>query len=224
MSSDMIEILVLILIAGVVLYRLKTVIGTRTGHEGPTDFVRRQQDGGSRSDAPAGPVAVPDIDEPDEERHQNIPEGSRAALDAIRQIEPGFDINGFVDGGRSAYEMILMAYEEGDRDTLQSLLAPDVFQAFLSGIEAREEAGLRVDARFIGVREASVEEVQFDPDANIADVTVRFVGELITAVRDAENRVVEGDPNEVRRQTDVWTFSREMGSVDPNWLLTGTGD
>ena len=87
----------------------------------------------------------------------------------------------------------------------------------------REEAGLRVDARFIGVREASVEEIQFDPDANIADVTVRFVGELITAVRDAENRVVEGDPNEVRRQSDVWTFSREMGSRDPNWLLTGTG-
>ena len=80
MSSDMIEILVLILIAGVVLYRLKTVIGTRTGHEGPTDFVRRQQDGGSRSDAPAGPVAVPDIDEPDEERHQNLPEGSRGDI------------------------------------------------------------------------------------------------------------------------------------------------
>lgn len=224
MSSDMIEILVLILIAGVVLYRLKTVIGTRTGHEGPTDFVRRQQEAASRADAPAGPVAVPDPDEPEEERFSSVPEDSRAALEAIRRIEPDFDIDGFVDGGRSAYEMILMAYEEGDRGTLQSLLAPDVFQAFQSGIAAREEAGLRVDARFIGVREASVAEVQFDPDASIADVTVRFVGELITAVRDAENRVVEGDPNEVRRQTDVWTFSREMGSVDPNWLLTGTGD
>ena len=224
MSSDMIEILVLILIAGVVLYRLKTVIGTRTGHEGPTDIIRRQQEAASRTDGHAGPVAVPDIEEPEEEKFLNAPEGSRAALEAIRNVEPGFDIDGFVDGGRSAYEMILMAYEEGDRDTLQSLLAPDVFQAFQSGIEAREEAGLRVDARFIGVREAGVEEVRFDPDANIADVTVRFVGELITAVRDAENRVVEGDPNEVRRQTDVWTFSREMGSVDPNWLLTGTGD
>lgn len=224
MSSDMIEILVLILIAGVVLYRLKTVIGTRTGHEGPTDFVRRQQEAASRADAPAGSVAVPDLDEPEEERFSSVPEDSRAALEAIRRIEPDFDIDGFVDGGRSAYEMILMAYEEGDRGTLQSLLAPDVFQAFQSGIAAREEAGLRVDARFIGVREASVAEVQFDPDASIADVTVRFVGELITAVRDAENRVVEGDPNEVRRQTDVWTFSREMGSVDPNWLLTGTGD
>ena len=224
MSSDMIEILVLIAIAGVVLFRLKSVIGTRTGHEGPPEVVRRQQNG---MDAPArpGPVAVPDLpDDDDEQVFANVPEGSRAALEAIRRVEPDFDVDDFVDGGRGAYEMILMAYEEGDRDTLQNLLAPDVYQAFIAGIDAREEAGLRVDARFIGVKEARVEEVAFDPDANIADVTVRFVGELITAVRDAENRVVEGDPNEVRRQTDVWTFSREMGSVDPNWLLTGTGD
>ena len=223
MSSDMIEILVLIAIAGVVLFRLKSVIGTRTGHEGPTETVRRQQNGADAAARP-GPVAVPDLPDDDEEVFANVPEGSHAALEAIRRVEPGFDIDGFVDGGRGAYEMILMAYEEGDRETLQNLLAPDVFQAFQSGIAAREEAGLRVDARFIGVKEARVEEVAFDTDANIADVTVRFVGELITAVRDAENRVVEGDPNEVRRQTDIWTFSREMGSVDPNWLLTGTGD
>ena len=224
MSSDMIEILVLIAIAGVVLFRLKSVIGTRTGHEGPPDFVRRKQEAANDDEARPGPVAVPDLPDEDEETFENVPEDSRSALEAIRRIEPGFDIDGFVDGGRGAYEMILMAYEEGDRDTLQSLLAPDVFQAFQSGISAREEAGLKVDARFIGVKDARVEEIQFDPDANIADVTVRFVGELITAVRDSENRVVEGDPNEIRRQTDIWTFSREMGSVDPNWLLTGTGD
>ncbi|MEM7211779.1 MAG: Tim44/TimA family putative adaptor protein [Pseudomonadota bacterium] len=225
MSSDMIEILVLIAIAGVVLFRLKSVIGTRTGHEGPPDYVRRQQEAAQDEDARPGPVAVPDLpDEDDAPSFESVPEDSRSALEAILRIEPDFDIDGFVDGGRSAYEMILMAYEEGDRDTLQNLLAPDVFQAFQTGIVAREEAGLRVDARFIGVKDARVEEIQFDPDAKIADVSVRFVGELITAVRDAENRVVEGDPNEVRRQTDVWTFSREMGSVDPNWLLTGTGD
>ena len=115
-----------------------------------------------------------------------------------------------------------MAFEEGDRDTLRSLLAPDVFQDFERAITAREQAGLRVEARFIGVREAKVDEIAFDPDTRIAELTVRFVGELITAVRDAENRVVEGDPNEIRRQSDRWTFSREMGSTDPNWLLTGT--
>ena len=219
--GDMAELLVLILLAGLVLFRLKSVIGTRTGHEAPPEFMRRQQEAAEER---AGPVLVPDIaPEDDDEDAEPMPEGTRGALAAIREVEPGFDVNEFVNGARGAYEMILMAYEEGDRDTLQALLAPDVFQAFEQGIAAREAEGLRVEARFIGVRESSVDEVAFEPDSKIADVTVRFVGELITAVRDPENRVVEGDPNEIRRQSDLWTFSREMGSTDPNWLLTGTG-
>lgn len=221
MSSDVIQLLVLVALAAVVLYRLKTVIGTRTGHEAPPEFVRRQQE--ARRDVPQ---PVPDVGPlPQEEQATpGVPESGRAAIDAIRRIEPGFSTSEFITGARGAYEMILMAYEEGDRETLRSLLAPDVYQAFEQGIAAREEAGLRVEARFIGVRDARVDEVAFDPETRIADVTVRFVGELITAVRDAENRVVEGDPNDIRRQTDRWTFSREMGSTDPNWLLTGTGD
>jgi len=228
MSGEMIELVVLVALAAVVLYRLKSVLGTRTGHEGTPEVLRRQAE--RQTEQTERPVAeiVPlkddrDDDEDEDPADAHLPEPSRAALAKIRSVEPGFDLEGFVDGARGAYEMVLMAYEEGDRDTLQSLLAPDVFQAFEQGIKAREAAGLRVEARFIGVREARVEEVAFEDDTNIADVTVRFVGELITAVRDAENRVVEGDPNEIRRQTDSWTFSREMGSVDPNWLLTGTG-
>jgi predicted lipid-binding transport protein (Tim44 family) len=223
MSSDVIELLVLFALAAVVLYRLRAIIGTRTGHEAPPDFVRRQQEARRPG---AKPTPVPDIaPAPDEaEPLPGVPESGRGALETIRRIEPDFSLDEFVGGARGAYEMILMAYEEGDRDTLRALLAPDVFQAFEQGIVAREEAGLRVEARFIGMREAKVDEIAFDPDSKIADITMRFVGELITAVRDPENRVVEGDPNEIRRQSDRWTFSREMGSSDPNWLLTGTGD
>ncbi len=222
MNGDMIELLVLVALAAVVLLRLKSVIGTRQGHEAPPDFLRQSTDA-ERPAERSGPVAVPDIEPEGPDVDPSMSETSRTAIAAIRAIEPDFNAREFVNGARGAYEMILMAYEEGDRDTLQALLAPDVFQAFESGIKAREEAGLRVEARFIGVREAEVEEIAFEADSNIADVTVRFVGELITAVRDAENRVVEGDPNDIRRQSDTWTFSREMGSRDPNWLLTGTG-
>ncbi len=223
MSSDVIELLVLFALAALVLYRLRAIIGTRTGHEAPPELLRRQQEARRPG---AKPTPVPDSAPVPEEDAAlpGVPESGRGALEAIRRLEPGFSTDEFVGGARGAYEMILMAYEEGDRDTLRSLLAPDVFQAFEQGIIAREEAGLRVEARFIGVREAKVDEIAFDPDTRIADVTMRFVGELITAVRDPENRVVEGDPNEIRRQSDRWTFSREMGSSDPNWLLTGTGD
>ncbi|MEM1162550.1 MAG: Tim44/TimA family putative adaptor protein [Pseudomonadota bacterium] len=223
----MIELLVLIALAAVVLYRLKSVIGTRTGHEGQPDYMREAGDAQATDTGDQGatvtPITQPVDDEEEVEDRSDVPEGSREALDQIRKVEPGFDVHAFAEGARGAYEMILMAYEEGDRQTLQSLLAPDVFQAFEQGIVGREEEGLHVEARFIGVREATLTAVAFEEDTKIADVTVRFVGELITAVRDAENRVVEGDPNEVRRQSDTWTFSREMGSVDPNWLLTGTG-
>ena len=224
MNSDMIELLVLIALAAIVLYRLKMVIGSRTGHEGTPDYVRRREEARQTEESRSGPVAVPDPVDFDEDHQPPVTGDNAEALARIREVEPDFDPNAFVEGARGAYEMILMAYEEGDRETLQSLLSPDVYQAFESGISAREEEGLRVEARFIGVRDAAVEELAYEPDTRIADVTVRFVGELITSVRDAENRVVEGDPNEVRRQSDVWTFSREMGSVDPNWLLTGTGN
>ena len=218
--GEMTELLVLIVVAGLVLYRLKMVIGTRTGHEAPPEYMRRQQEGEREA---TGPVPVPDIEPDEDDGAEDISPSARDALSAIHRIEPSFDLSEFTGGARGAYEMILMAYEEGDRETLKQLLAPDVFQAFEQGIVAREAEGLRVEARFIGVREAKVEDVAFEEGSNIADVTVRFVGELITAVRDAENRVVEGDPNEIRRQADAWTFSREMGSNDPNWLLTGTG-
>ncbi|MGF1553085.1 MAG: Tim44/TimA family putative adaptor protein [Paracoccaceae bacterium] len=220
MSTQLVELLILFAIAAFVLYRLKSVIGTRTGYEPPKEGYSNA----SRPE-PAEPQPArqePQVEAAAEERH--LPEEAREAFRAMRRVEPDFDLPGFLAGARQAYEMVLMAYEEGDRRTLRDLLAPDVARAFESVIDERENEGLTVEARFIGVRDLKVETASFDPDTSEADVTLRFTGELITAVRDSENRVVEGDPNEIRRQTDVWTFSRVMGAPNPNWLLTATGD
>ena len=220
-SSAMIELLILFAIAVFVLYRLKSVIGTRTGYEAPPERI------GGHDAGPQGPRPIPNVSEQTEAEiaaaHANLPEASRHALAGVAQAEPGFSSEEFIEGSRAAYEMILMAYEEGDRQTQRDLLAPDVYDAFESVIAKREAEGLKVDARFIGIRESAIESVAFDQETSEADITVRFVGELITAVRDAENRVVEGDPNEIRKQKDLWTFSRVMGSSSPNWLLTATG-
>jgi len=221
MSDKIIELLILFAIAAFVLFRLKSVIGTRTGYEAPPDYLHRGRPGAAdKAVERKGPKPDPDEDELD----RTLPPGAAAALADMRRAEPDFDLAGFLDGARSAYEMILMAYESGDRDTLRSLLAPDVYDAFEQVIAKREAQGLKVEARFVGVRDIRLERAAFDPHDAEADLTIRFVGELITAVRDPENRVVEGDPSEVRRQTDVWTFSRRMGAADPNWLLTATGE
>ncbi len=220
MSTQMIELIILFAIAAFVLFRLKSVIGTRTGYEAPPDYLTRDRAGGPAQPGPQ-PAAE---DEEDDAAERQVPEAARPAIAAMREAEPGFSVGEFLNGARSAYEMILMAFESGDRETLRGLLAPDVFQAFDSGIAARESKSLKVDARFIGVRDVRLERAAFDPVTREGDLTLRFVGELVTAVRDSEGRVVEGDPNEVRRQTDVWTFSRNMGSRDPNWHLSATGE
>ena len=218
MSAQMIELLILFAIAAFVLFRLKSVIGTRTGYEAPPDYLTRDR---AQPQARPGEVAE---DEGEAGLGRPVPENARPALAAMREAEPEFSLSEFLDGARGAYEMILMAYEAGDRSTFKGLLSPEVFAAFDTMIAEREGKGLKVDARFIGVRDLRLEGASFDPDTGEGELTLRFVGELITAVRDSEGRVVEGDPNEVRRQTDVWTFSRRMGSKDPNWLLSATGE
>lgn len=220
MSSQLIELIILFAIAAFVLYRLRSVIGTRTGYEPHPGSISASD----RAEAPAQSRREEEEAEIEAEALRALTPESRRALMEMRTAEPAFSLDEFLQGARSAYEMILMAFEESDRETLKSLLAPDVYEAFESAIRDREEKGLTVEARFIGLRDMRVEGLRFDQETREGDVTIRFVGEMITAVRDQENRVVEGDPNEIRRQTDVWTFSRKMGTDDPNWLLTATGD
>ena len=222
MNEKIIELLILFAIAAFVLFRLRSVIGTRTGFEAPPEHLRR--DPGASAAQTAKPAAPADPEDEDMGFERPLPKGATETIARIRQAEPDFHLAQFLNGARSAYEMILMAYEGGDRDTLKDLLAPDVYAAFDQMIAQRESQGLHVEARFVGVRDARVEGVEIDEPAGEADITIRFVGEMITAVRDAENRVVEGDPNEIRRQTDVWTFSRKLGARDPNWQLSATGE
>jgi predicted lipid-binding transport protein (Tim44 family) len=129
----------------------------------------------------------------------------------------------FSHGARSAYEMIVMAYENGDLDTLRGFLAPEVYEPFAEAIEERNAKGYKVEANFAGVREVKLDDAHFSPETNEADITMRFMGELTSVVRDAEGAIVEGTPNELKQQRDVWTFTRDMSSDNPNWLLTGTG-
>jgi predicted lipid-binding transport protein (Tim44 family) len=145
-------------------------------------------------------------------------------LVAAKQIEPDFNAIRFIEGGRAAYEMILMAYETGDKDTLRPLLAADVMDSFEGAIDSRKEQGLSVDARFIGLRSSKITGARLDETTNAMQVDVRYDAEMIVAVRNAEGEIVEGDPEVVRRMNDLWTFERTLGIDDPSWTLVETGD
>ena len=219
MSSAVIQLLVLAGIAVFLILRLRNVLGTREGFEKPP---LKAPEASRRS--------KPDLEVieggPDRDITDHTEEGSDAAqaLAAMKLIEPSFSVGEFLEGARGAYEMILMAFERGDIDNIAPFLGSEVHQTFVDVIGEREDQGLTIEANFIGVRELTLTGATFDRDTNEAEITVRFVGELTSAVRDAAGEIIEGDPNEIKRQKDSWTFAREMGANNPNWQLVATGE
>jgi len=214
----MIQLLVLAGIAVFLILRLKNVLGTREGFEKPpvTD-----QTTVKRSTGPAFEVIEggPDLDITD-----HVPAESPAgqALTQMKRIEPSFGVSDFLGGARGAYEMIVMGYERGNLAEIQPFLSEDIYESFVDAVAAREDQGLTIEAEFIGVRETELVNATLDPVTSEAELTIRFVGELTSAVRDEAGDIVEGSLTEVKRQKDTWVFARIMGSDDPNWLLVST--
>lgn len=216
MDSAVIQLLVLAGIAVFLILKLRNVLGTRTGYEAPVEVASRP--------APR-PLEVVDGGE-DRDITDHVPAGSPAAqaLAAIKRVEPSFNTGEFLQGARGAYEMILMGFERGELDDLVPFLSRDVFESFDEVVQLRERDGLKVEANFVGIREVALTGARFDSATREAELTVRFVGELTSVVRDREGKVIEGDPNRIKQERDTWTFARVMGTDNPNWRLVATGD
>ena len=221
MNSPLIQLLVLAGIAVFLILRLKSVLGTRDGFEGPPR-------GGPAEPASKGRRKDFEVIEggPDQDITDHVPEDSdaAAALAEMKRVEPSFTVTEFIGGARGAYEWILMAFERGNLDEVAPFLSEDVYEAFAQVVDARQEQGLTVEAEFAGVRGTTLEDASFDTVTNRAEITLRFVGELISVVKDKTGEVVEGKPDQSKRQKDAWTFERVMGSNDPNWRLVATGE
>ena len=217
MNSPIIQLLVLAGIAVFLILRLKNVLGTREGFEKPpaaTPTTRKRPEfevieGG------------PDLDIAD---HTNgMPEVAEA-LAKMKAAEPSFGVSDFLGGARGAYEMILMGFERGDLADIKPFLDDDVYESFAEVVELREKQGLSVEASFVGIREMALADATFDDESGIGEVSVRFIGEMTSVVRDNAGEIVEGDEKKIKRQKDVWTFARKMGADDPNWQLVATGE
>lgn len=217
MNSPMIQLLVLAGIAVFLILRLRNVLGTREGFEKPPVT----ENPANERSKPAFEVIEggPDLDITD-----HVPENSDAgkALADMKRIEPSFGVSDFLGGARGAYEMIVMGYERGDLDDIQPFLSEEIYDSFVDGVAAREDQGLTIEANFIGVRELELVDATLDKDTNEAELTIRFVAELTSAVRDNAGDIVEGSLTDVKKQKDAWVFARIMGSDDPNWLLVST--
>jgi predicted lipid-binding transport protein (Tim44 family) len=143
-------------------------------------------------------------------------------IQAIVAADRRFDLGQFLGGARSAYQMILEAYWRGDKEELRQLCDNDVFEGFAAAIDARTAAGETLDNRLIRVEEAVIDAAQYN--APMARITVRFVADIATVTRDADGHVIAGSLDDAIESRDLWTFSRDLTSRDPDWLLDETDE
>jgi len=232
--------LISLIVAVIVVLKLRSVLGRRTGDEEARleryRAERRQQGAASPSDnvvamprregAPAGQpqeVAVADAEERIKE-YPGLDAEVRSGLMEIAKLDPSFEPDAFVRGARQAYEMIVTAFAEGNRKILKDLLNRDVYDGFVRAMAERESRGEQVDQSFVGINKADI--VESEVKSGIANITVRFVSQLISATRDKAGAILSGDPQRVKEVTDIWTFSREISSAkalaNPNWRLIAT--
>ena len=130
------------------------------------------------------------------------------------------DIQHFIAGARAAYEMIVNAFAAGDRRALKGLLSREVYEGFEAAIREREAKGETVESKFVSLDNAEITGAELR--GNTAQITVRFVSQLISVTRDRSGNAVEGSPDKITEVTDVWTFARDLTSRDPNWKLVAT--
>ena len=221
------DLVILALIAGVLLFRLYSVLGRRTGNESSPEeqiFSRVPRPKSATPDVPVNDNvgATPDVKRaPVEGNSAEALSGTvgRAILD-IKLADRHFDSERFLTGARAAYEMVVTAFAKGDYETLEGLLSHDVLATFESAITAREERKERVEFTFLGIKSARITGAELR--GRTAEITVTFDAQFILAGFDADGKLIEGDPKQPHNVSEIWTFAREPQSPNPNWTLVAT--
>ncbi|MBI3678571.1 MAG: Tim44 domain-containing protein [Proteobacteria bacterium] len=224
LNSPFFDVLLLAMIAGVILFRLYSVLGRRTGNERPPQERYGLNAPVQKSGQKTGGDNVVAIPDRSTQRAQAAIEKpidpvARGLLD-IKLADRSFDADHFIDGARHAYELIVTSFAAGDRSALRPLLNGEVFGAFDGVIAGREKRGEKVEFTFVGLKDAKI--VTATLKGRVADITVSFAAQFISATQDTSGAVVEGDPKAVRDVTDIWSFERDVRAGDPNWTLVAT--
>lgn len=211
------DIILFAMVAGFLILRLRSVLGRRTGNERRRElFVRRPRpvsdklptlEPGTATMNP--PPATSPVD--------RVAKGE----DEIRRVDPSFDAAQFLDGARIAFEMIVAAFAKGDKSALQPLLSDEVFQQFVAAIDERMAARESLETRILRLDSSDIVEAELLE--RTAQVTVKLVSQQINVTRAMDGSIVDGDPEKPVEKADYWTFARDTGSSDPNWVLIATG-
>jgi predicted lipid-binding transport protein (Tim44 family) len=217
--------LILLAAAIIIFWRLRSVLGQRTGYERPApDLVRPKPAEAADQSGESAQLGVKEDRHPPPVWKGHAPEGSQTAkaLEAIAAKSSNFTVTDFLRGASLAYEMVLEAFARGDKQALKPLLSRDVMQGFSEAIDERVRARRDMTLQFVGIKKAELALAELE--GNRALLAVRFVAEVIGATKDQAGKVIDGDEREVRELRDQWVFERDITARDPNWKLVSTGD
>jgi len=190
-----IDIILLAMFAGFIILRLRNILGRKTGHQGKP----------MKNYSPKGMDIIKDIENNESIKSNNVDETTK---------------KNFLEGAEIAYEQIITSFAKGDKKLLKGLLEKKMFERFSDVIDERNTQKLKYETTFIGLKSSKV--LEFKKIENVYKVTVNFVSEIITSVKDINNKVVEGDPDAITMVNDIWSFSKNMWSSDPTWYLVDT--
>ncbi|MDH3235512.1 MAG: Tim44/TimA family putative adaptor protein [Alphaproteobacteria bacterium] len=226
--GNYLDILILAMLAAFIIFRLRSVLGRRTGNERQpgdsfsrsleTDKSREKKSADKKSRDRDNVVPLPERDEKHPVKEPKTP--LEKGIAAIQAADASFDEAGFLDGAKGAFEMIVTSFAMGDLGKVKAFLAKDVYDNFADAVEERLKAKETLETTVVGFKAASLMEARL-VDRH-AQVTVKFVSEQINATRDRNGAVIDGDPEKPVDVTDIWTFARDTRSRDPNWALVET--
>lgn len=208
------DILLFAAVAGFLLLRLRSVLGRRTGNE------RRRGQPFAPPDARVVPLSQPLAKGPIIDVTPQPAANGATGTAAIRAADPSFDEIAFLKGARGAFEIVVRAFAAGDTTALEPLLNKDVYSAFVDAIRSRQAAKEILQTTLVSIKSATLVEATVEGTTGL--VTVKLVSEQINVTRDADGKVVDGDPDKPVEKTDFWTFSRPLRARDPNWTLIAT--
>ena len=220
----MVQIIVLAAVAFFLFWRLRSVLGSRQGFEKVNKNVDEKTKS-SKTNTNSGDKII-DLKSSivDEDIADYVDEKSEQfkILSELKKLEDGWQVSHFVSGAKLAYEEILMAFENGDLNKIKKLSSEEVFTAFKDVIEDRNQKGFQVEAEFGGVRDIRIKDVKLNKKNLEANITMIFQCDITYSIKDKNNKIVEGGSDKIKKQKDIWTFTRKMNSDVPIWYLTKT--
>jgi predicted lipid-binding transport protein (Tim44 family) len=213
----MMEILFFAFLTGYMIFRLWGILGNRTGFEAPPPSSEKDAD---------NVIALPVRAKPKGDLEEEISSASglklsvEAGMKEIQAADPSFHLEPFLDGAVTAFEMIIDAFARGDKNTLKPLLSSSVFKSFVAAIQEREEAQQTVETKIVHLKDPEV--LSIEVKGKQERITLKFVSEQITVTKDAEGKILDNPAHLSLIMNDIWTFSRPIGSENPNWVLVAT--